>query len=321
MLWILLVIKSILPCVISLVLNGCLVWITILTFSFCMRAASGIPRRAILLRLITSSRGLRLFQRREIFYLNADVVDLDDPYILGTMAHEFQLVILGYQDPDEELWLNEGFSELAAWLNGYDPGGFDYFFSKYPDTQLTDWSEDSWVNDINYGASFLFTTYFYERFGDSLTRAWVSNPLNGFASLDQVFVDNGVPDELTEQPYSALEFFRDWSVANIVNDPTLGDGRYAYKSYTSLPQFDVTDWFYDCDDFLHQATVSQFGSDYIQIACDKPSNFSYQALRWHRFCRMVSRMIPGLCGQTVETTQIAHSRAHSISAAFPARPP
>lgn len=211
---------------------------------------------------------------REIFYLNADVVDLDDPYILGTMAHEFQHVILGYQDPDEELWLNEGFSEFAAWLNGYDPGGFDYFFSKYPDTQLTDWSEDSWVNDINYGASFLFTTYFYERFGDSLTRAWVSHPLNGFASLDQVFVDNGVPDELTGQPYSALEFFRDWSVANIVNDPTLGDGRYAYKSYTSLPQFDVTDWFYDCDDFLQQATVSQFGSDYLQIACDKPSNFS-----------------------------------------------
>ena len=211
---------------------------------------------------------------REMFYINADVVDPDDPYMLGTMAHEYQHVILGYQDPDEELWLNEGFSELAAWITGYDPGGFDYYFSKEPDTQLIDWSEDFRVNDINYGASFLFTTYFYERFGDPLTRAWVSHPLNGLVSLDQVFAEHGVPDEQTGQPYSALEFFRDWTVTNFFNDPTLGDGRYAYTGYTSLPQFEVTDWFYDCDDFLQQTTVNQFGSDYLQIACDKPSTLA-----------------------------------------------
>ena len=206
----------------------------------------------------------------EMFYINADVVNISDPYTLGTMAHEYQHVILGYQDPDEELWLNEGFSELSSFINGYDTGGFDYVFSSDPDMQLNDWSGDPSVNDVNYGASYLFTTYFLNIFGDSLTREWVSDPLNGLVSLDHFFSVNNIVDPLTGNLYTAEEFFRDWTVANFLNDPDLQGGRYSYANYPGLPQFDVTDWFYNCGGYSQTETVHQFGSDYLQIACDKP---------------------------------------------------
>jgi immune inhibitor A len=35
-----------------------------------------------------------------------------------------------YQDRNESSWLNEGFSELAAFLNGYGGGGFDYVYQR-----------------------------------------------------------------------------------------------------------------------------------------------------------------------------------------------
>lgn len=206
----------------------------------------------------------------EMFYINADAVSISDPYMLGTMAHEYQHVILGYQDPDEELWLNEGFSELSSFINGYDAGGFDYVFSGNPDMQVTDWYDDPDVNDINYGASYLFTTYFLNIFGESLTREWISDPLNGLNSLDRVFSANKIVDPLTGNLYTADEFFRDWTVANFLNAPDLQGGRYFYANYPDLPQFGVTDWFYECGDYIQAETVHQFGSDYLQAACDEP---------------------------------------------------
>jgi hypothetical protein len=58
----------------------------------------------------------------EMFYVNADVQTIADPYTLSVMAHELQHLIHGYHDANEELWLNEGFSELSTLLNGYDAG-------------------------------------------------------------------------------------------------------------------------------------------------------------------------------------------------------
>jgi len=57
----------------------------------------------------------------EMFLLSADNVQLNDSYILGTIAHEYQHMIHWYLDKNEESWVNEGFSMLAEQVNGTIP--------------------------------------------------------------------------------------------------------------------------------------------------------------------------------------------------------
>jgi hypothetical protein len=107
----------------------------------------------------------------ETFMLNADNVGLNEEFTYGVLAHEFQHMIHWYGDANEESWLNEGFSELATLLNKYDPGGFDYSFIRNPDLQLNDWPNDPDATTPHYGAGFLFTTYFLDRFGEEAPQA------------------------------------------------------------------------------------------------------------------------------------------------------
>ena len=78
----------------------------------------------------------------EMFLFNADNTDLGEEFTYGVLAHEFQHMIHWYQDRNESSYLNEGFSEVAAFLNGYDIGGFDWLYSTNPDLQLNDWPND-----------------------------------------------------------------------------------------------------------------------------------------------------------------------------------
>jgi len=211
----------------------------------------------------------------EMFLINADGQLLTDPYTLSTMAHELQHVIQGYRDPDEELWLNEGFSELATLVNGYDAGGFDYYFTLDPDFQLNDWSSDPDLNDLNYGASYMFTTYFYGRFGESITHDWALNPFNGFDSLDNVFQTDQVLDPVTGGPLTAETFFQDWTITNYINNQSIENGRYFYSQYLDVPMVSKSSWLNECDGTSVTETVHQYGTDYLQIACNNPVKLQF----------------------------------------------
>lgn len=211
----------------------------------------------------------------EMFLINADGQLLTDPYTLSTMAHELQHVIQGYRDPDEELWLNEGFSELATLVNGYDAGGFDYYFTLDPDFQLNDWSSDPDLNDLNYGASYMFTTYFYGRFGENITHDWATNTLNGFDSLDNVFQTDQVLDSATGSPLTADAFFQDWTITNYINNQSIENGRYFYSQYLDVPIVSKSSWLNECDGSSYSDTVHQFGTDYLQIACNNPVKLQF----------------------------------------------
>jgi hypothetical protein len=204
----------------------------------------------------------------EMFYINADSQSLSDPYTLGVMAHEFQHVIHGYHDPNEELWLNEGFSELATYINGYDPGGFDQEFARDPDINLTEWPKDPDATDIHYGASFLFTMYLLDRFGTDTTKAIVADPMNGLASIDDVFAKENLVDKTTNQVITSGELFQDWTLANYLNNTKIGDGRYGYRDFKAMPNFSESQSNENCSSRLQQGSVYQFGTDYIHISCD-----------------------------------------------------
>ena len=202
----------------------------------------------------------------EMFVINSDVDYLTDAYTLSTMAHELQHLIMGYRDSNEELWLNEGFAEFATLINGYDQGGFDYDFVNQPDMQLTNWSADTELNNLNYGASFMFTAYMASRFGEEITRAVVTDPMNGLVSLDNVFAENQLTDPETGAVITADEFFRDWTLANYLADPVFQEGRYSYSNYDAPSVYD-TEWLDACDGTRQSMSVSQYGTDYFELGC------------------------------------------------------
>ena len=183
----------------------------------------------------------------------------------GTLAHEFQHMIHWYQDRNETSWLGEGFSMLAEFLNGYS-FSHDYQYIANTDLQLNDWpnSDDTIPH---YGAGFLYTAYFLDRFGEDATKALVHDQLNGLESVDDVLQQQNVMDPLTGAPITADDFFQDWTIANFLGDDSVSDGRYAYANYPDAPTAEPTETISACPVSGATRTVNQYGADYIRITC------------------------------------------------------
>lgn len=203
----------------------------------------------------------------EMFLFNADNTYLGDEFTYGVLAHEFQHMIHWFNDLNETSWLNEGSSELAAFINGYDPGGFDWLYISDPDLQLNDWPNDQNATSPHYGAGFLFTTYFLDRFGEEATQLLVKDDANGLDSVDDVLTEIQATDPLTGQPINADAFFMDWAVTNILLDSSFGDGRYIYNNYSGAHRAAATETVFNCPSDPLTRTVHQYGVDYIAIEC------------------------------------------------------
>lgn len=203
----------------------------------------------------------------EMFDFNADITNLGDSFTYGVLAHEFQHMIHFAQDRNETLWINEGFSVVAAFLNGYDVGGFDWLYLSNSDIQLNDWPNDQTATSPHYGASFLYLTYFLDRFGENATKAVVKDPVNGFDSIDNVLKQISATDPVTKQPITADDVFVDWAVANYVLDGKVGDGRYVYHNYSAPNPASTTETLSDCPQSPLTRDVYQYGVDYIEINC------------------------------------------------------
>jgi len=197
----------------------------------------------------------------EMFYINLENAQPGNDYFDGILAHEFQHMIQHAMDRNEDTWVNEGLSELAAQVNGYDVGGSSFAFGRAPDTQLNTWAdlEDS---AAHYGASYMLLAYVHEQFGEEAIRQLAADQANGIAGFEAVLSSrSGQAVELGNRETALfLDLFADWTIANYLDDPDLADGRWGYaglsvdepahaRHYTRFPA-------------RHQAAVSQFATDY-----------------------------------------------------------
>jgi len=138
----------------------------------------------------------------------------------GTFAHEFQHLIHYDRDPDELSWVDEGCATLAEWLCGYgfSPGHISEYLLWFWDTPLTIW--EGYLAD--YGASFLWTYYMYEHYGEAeLLTYLVEDQANGIAGWENALAAMGIKRSFDQ-------IFQDWCIANYLDDPTLDWGRYGY---------------------------------------------------------------------------------------------
>ncbi|MEZ5066912.1 MAG: FlgD immunoglobulin-like domain containing protein [bacterium] len=160
----------------------------------------------------------------DVIYMNCSDFDPAGSYLLAVLAHEFEHLIHYNYDANEAGWVDEGLAELAMWYFG-DPDNISQFNTQ-PDRQLTVFN-GNWYDYIK---SYLWTLYFYERYGGTPSiRALVAEPANSIAGYDAV---------LDAQLYSENfdDVFSDWVVANYLDDPSIGDGRFGYVGET-LPAF------------------------------------------------------------------------------------
>jgi immune inhibitor A len=216
----------------------------------------------------------------EMFFINADNALLDEAYTISSLAHEFQHMIHANLDRNEESWVNEGFAELASFLNGYDTGGWDYAFAGDMDLPLTFWPPD--VAGEHYGQAFLVMTYFLDRFGEEATKALVATAANGLDAIDEVLAHIGAFDPASGQPMVAEDVLQDWAVAMLLQDRRVGDGRYAYASYPSAPEASVNQVVWECPAMTTSETVQQYGVDYIEIDCRGDFTLSFDGQQYSR---------------------------------------
>jgi immune inhibitor A len=189
----------------------------------------------------------------EMFYMNTEAFGgIGGTAYLSTAAHEFQHVIAGNNHQNLDSWMNEGFSDLAIYLNGYDVSRHSQAFLAAPNTQLNTWDELE-RSVPHYGASYLFVTYFYNRFGTDGTKLLIADPNDGLTAIDNTLAK-------LNQKMSADDLFADWQIANYLNDAKIGQGQYAYEDLRfNKPKVERT---IDRFPFSLDGAVNHWGSQY-----------------------------------------------------------
>lgn len=160
----------------------------------------------------------------DVVYLAVDNGQPAGDYMLGVAAHEFQHLIHYARDTNEDSWLDEGFGELAMWLFG-NPDTISSFNTN-PDNNLTAF-DGNWADYIQV---YLWSLYVYEQFGGQPI-IWdvAHSALNGMASYNAVLASHGYG-------FATDTVFRNWAVANFLDDPSVPNGEFGYLGDT-LPPF------------------------------------------------------------------------------------
>ena len=153
---------------------------------------------------------------REMIYMNGRRLKPGSAPYLGVLTHELQHAVGWNADAGEEAWINEGLSEIAKELAGHRAGFVGSFLSR-PTTQLNYWPDELGASGPHYGASTLFLSYMALRFGGySSLRGLIADKSDGTRSVETYLAGYGA---------SFVEVFKDWVVANYLDEP---EGPYSY---------------------------------------------------------------------------------------------
>jgi len=188
----------------------------------------------------------------EMITINIERVDVGSLSYQTLVAREFVRLVQWYQDRNEERWVREGLSELAATMVGSDAAALHQAYLEETDTPLIGWT----ATDSHRGAAHLFMTYFHQRFGDEGTLALTAEAANGIKGFDAALEKMGAG--LTFD-----DLFADWLAANVIDNVLeADDARYAYPDL-QLARPTVTS--HDSYPVEIEGAVHQYGADYIVL--------------------------------------------------------
>jgi immune inhibitor A len=189
---------------------------------------------------------------RALVIVNVSHVQPGDDAYLAALAHELQHLAQYLNDPMEDAWFNEGLSQLAEDVCGFEQRERGASLFAHPDHPLLRWHSDAGLAQRDYAASYLFTRYLADRFGLATVTQIAQHPERATDSIDTLLAPHGGMDGL----------FSDWLVANLVADPTACEAGLAYESapghitpipLDANPKATIRD------------TVANYGADYWSV--------------------------------------------------------
>jgi len=187
---------------------------------------------------------------REMIYLSTSGMRLGSDAYNGLVAHELQHLVHWKGDPTEEVWVNEGLSELASELARSGPGSTPIAVT-LPETQLNAWEPLGAGNAPHYTTSHLFVRYLLEHYGGfEGARRLVEGPADGIEGMNAYLAPFGVTFE---------DVFADWLVANYLDDPEGGRYSHGHAEVEVSPATTLADYGEGED------SVRQFAADYIEV--------------------------------------------------------
>ena len=164
---------------------------------------------------------------REMIVMDGDWLRPGSRQYFSVLAHEFQHAVHWNQDLGEDVWVNEGMSEVATEIAGYEASFIDIFLQR-PESQLNFWPDEPRDTLSHYGGATLFVEYLAEHYGgDDVLSELAREPMDGV---------NGVQRYLSQYGVDFADVFADWTVANFLDgkldwlaDTRLDDQLEAYR--------------------------------------------------------------------------------------------
>ena len=205
------------------------------------------------------------------------------PFLIeGTFAHEYQHLLERYASPGEEKWVNEGISDFAMELTGYnkpwarpgDPAAeshilcFEGWLGKTiagvplggPENSLTWWEDQGEAESLcDYGAAWTFMEFLVGKYGNAFMGALHNEDLNGLAGLQAV-----LDGFLTGR--RATDLIHEWAAAialDDVLDATSLRGAARDTSYSSEKLGASINW--DNEEAYSTPGAPPNGSDYVRL--------------------------------------------------------
>jgi immune inhibitor A len=202
---------------------------------------------------------------QEMVYLNVDELVVGSELYYGTLVHEIQHLIQWHTDPNEKVWLDEGLSQLAELYLGFHTIDTLPYLAE-PGTSLTLWSAEEEQIDAHYAASYLFLVYFWEQLGETAVQELARHPANGMASVRSVLA-GFAPERLL------TDFFADWTVANLLDDPDAGPAYY----YENLLLTEYPTMAHTVTNLpaVNTSNLPPFGVDYVALDVSGPITLSF----------------------------------------------
>jgi len=194
----------------------------------------------------------------EIYYVDANPAKLKTSSGINsaasTTAHEFQHMIHWNYDDKEIAFINEGMSESASMLCGYDMRSPSLY---YANTNVNFLSWDISGNVLqDYSRAALFSWYLIEQFGSSLTKQIVHSPLVGIDGYNDAFQNLG----------STLRFedmIKNFTLASVINDKNI-DPKYGFT--VSIPIKPTAITYYSPNVSMIADTVKPYGTRYVEFS-------------------------------------------------------
>jgi hypothetical protein len=152
----------------------------------------------------------------EMLHVSTSGKAVDSPYMLGVVAHELVHLITYNYDKSEEGWLDESLAEIAMVNAGYLtdlPAAKAYV----KNTAVTPLCVASYSD---YGATFSWGTYLYDRFGAAFVKSVAQDAGSGRASIE-AHLPGGA---------KFRDVFAEFMVATLLDQPGIGDGRWGFAS-------------------------------------------------------------------------------------------